>query len=81
MCGLPKKLAALQRAGVGAIIRMDEDDKNREIYASGVRNSVGLDFNPVDKSLWFTDNQVDGMGGSELWIPLVRRWPCAHGRV
>jgi len=27
-----------------------------------VRNSVGLDFNPKDKTLWFTDNQVDGMG-------------------
>ena len=27
-----------------------------------MRNSVGMDFNPKDKSLWFTDNQVDGMG-------------------
>ena len=28
----------------------------------GMRNSVGMDFNPKDKTLWFTDNQVDGMG-------------------
>jgi glucose/arabinose dehydrogenase len=41
---------------------MDRDGKNREVYAIGVRNSVGLDFNPKDKTLWFTDNQVDGMG-------------------
>ena len=27
-----------------------------------MRNSVGMDFNPKDKTLWFTDNQVDGMG-------------------
>jgi len=27
-----------------------------------VRNSVGQDFNPKDKTLWFTDNQTDGMG-------------------
>ena len=27
-----------------------------------MRNSVGLDFAPGDKTLWFTDNQVDGMG-------------------
>lgn len=48
--------------GMMGIIRMDVDGKNREIYAQGVRNSVGLDFNPKDKTLWFTDNQVDGMG-------------------
>ena len=41
---------------------MDRDGKNREVYAWGIRNSVGMDFNPKDKTLWFTDNQVDGMG-------------------
>jgi len=34
----------------------------REVYATGIRNSVGLEFNPKDKTLWFTDNQTDGMG-------------------
>ena len=47
---------------MGGIIRMDRDGKNREVFATGVRNSGGMDFNPKDKSLWFTDNQVDGMG-------------------
>jgi glucose/arabinose dehydrogenase len=56
------KLAELDKYGLAGIIRMDQNGKNREIYAHGVRNSVGLDFNPKDKSLWFTDNQVDGMG-------------------
>jgi len=32
------------------------------VFALGVRNSVGMDFNPATKELWFTDNQVDGMG-------------------
>ena len=50
------------KLGVGGIIRMDRDGANREVYAHGVRNSVGLAFNPKDKNLWFTDNQVDGMG-------------------
>ena len=54
-------LAPFTKDGIGAIIRVDADGKNRDIYANGVRNSVGLDFAP-DKSLWFTDNQVDGMG-------------------
>jgi glucose/arabinose dehydrogenase len=48
--------------GIGGVVRMDRDGKNREVYARGVRNSVGLGFNPKDKVLWFTDNQVDGMG-------------------
>ena len=56
------KEAEFVRLGVGAIIRMDRDGQNREIYASGIRNSVGLDFNPADGTLWFTDNQVDRMG-------------------
>ena len=27
-----------------------------------MRNSVGMDINPKDKTVWFTDNQTDGMG-------------------
>jgi len=48
--------------GIGGIIRVDRDGKNREVFATGVRNSVGQDFDPRTGDLWFTDNQVDGMG-------------------
>ena len=58
----PEKLDEFKKWGIGGIIRMDRDGKNREVYAWGIRNSVGMDFNPKDKTLWFTDNQVDGMG-------------------
>ncbi|MDQ4061541.1 MAG: PQQ-dependent sugar dehydrogenase [Pseudomonadota bacterium] len=51
--------------GIGGIIRMDTDGKNREVFADGVRNSVGIDFNPKNQQLWFTDNQVDGMGDNQ----------------
>jgi glucose/arabinose dehydrogenase len=57
-----EKLALYDKVGMMGIIRMDRDGKNREVFARGVRNSVGMDFNPKDKTLWFTDNQVDGMG-------------------
>lgn len=33
-----------------------------EIFAKGVRNSVGFDWHPVTKELWFTDNGRDMMG-------------------
>ena len=58
----PGKWALYATVGMGAIVRMDRDGGHREIFASGIRNSVGLDFNPGDKLLWFTDNQVDMMG-------------------
>jgi glucose/arabinose dehydrogenase len=57
-----EKLDMYKKTGIGGIIRMDRDGKNREVYAMGVRNSVGQDFHPVTGELWWTDNQVDGMG-------------------
>jgi glucose/arabinose dehydrogenase len=54
-----------RKLGIGGIIRMDRDGKNREVYAVGLRNPVGMDFNPKDKSLWTNDNQVDGMGDEQ----------------
>jgi glucose/arabinose dehydrogenase len=50
---------------IGGIVRMSREGKDREVFAWGVRNSVGMDFNPKDKTLWFTDNQVDGMGDDQ----------------
>ena len=58
-----EKVAAYDRLGIGGIIRMNAfDGSGREVFARGVRNSVGQDFNPKDGTLWWTDNQVDGMG-------------------
>jgi glucose/arabinose dehydrogenase len=57
------KLKLYDQVGIGGIVRMDAfDGSKREVYARGVRNSVGHDFNPKDGSLWFTDNQTDGIG-------------------
>jgi len=57
-----EKFDLYRKVGMGGIIRMDRDGKNREVYAVGMRNPVGMDFNPKDKTLWTNDNQVDGMG-------------------
>ena len=58
----PEKMDKYNDLGIGGIVRMDRDGRNREVYARGIRNSVGMDFNPANGELWFTDNQVDGMG-------------------
>ncbi len=57
-----EKMDLYSKTGIGGIIRIDRDGGNREVYATGIRNSVGMDFNPANGELWFTDNQVDGMG-------------------
>jgi glucose/arabinose dehydrogenase len=44
------------------IARMNPDGSAFEIYARGVRNSVGLAFHPGNGQLWFTDNGRDLMG-------------------
>ncbi len=47
------------------IIRVDPANPGDfEIYARGVRNSVGMDFDPTDGTLWFTDNGRDLMGNN-----------------
>jgi glucose/arabinose dehydrogenase len=48
--------------GIGGIISVNQDGSDRQVYTYGVRNSVGHDFHPESGELWFTDNQVDGMG-------------------
>jgi len=58
-----EKLALFNKVGIGGIVRMNPfDGSKREVYATGIRNSVGIDISPKDGSVWFTDNQTDGMG-------------------
>lgn len=57
-----EKMELYNEQGIGGIIRMSREGKEREVFARGTRNSVGMDLNPANGELWFTDNQVDGMG-------------------
>jgi glucose/arabinose dehydrogenase len=49
-------------AGFAQIRRIYADGSGDEVYASGVRNSVGLAFHPDTGELWFTDNGRDMLG-------------------
>jgi glucose/arabinose dehydrogenase len=44
------------------IQRMNADGSGREIYARGLRNSVGFDWDPRSKELWLTNNGRDMLG-------------------
>jgi len=45
-----------------SITRIKPDGSAMEVYARGVRNSVGFDWDPRTKELWFTDNGRDMLG-------------------
>jgi glucose/arabinose dehydrogenase len=45
-----------------AILRMKPDGSGREVFARGVRNTVGFDWQPGTGVLWFTDNGRDALG-------------------
>lgn len=45
-----------------SIMRMSLDGSNLEVYARGIRNTVGFDWDPQTKELWFTDNGRDMLG-------------------
>jgi glucose/arabinose dehydrogenase len=49
-------------APYASITRMNADMKGFEVFARGVRNSVGFDWDPRTKELWFTDNGRDMLG-------------------
>jgi len=46
----------------GSISRVDPKSGNMENVAMGVRNSVGFDWHPQTKQLWFTEHGRDWLG-------------------
>ena len=45
-----------------SITRMNSDGSDQEVFARGIRNSVGFDWHPETNELWFTSNGRDGWG-------------------
>jgi glucose/arabinose dehydrogenase len=54
ICDSPKPYASLTR--------INPDGTGFEIYASGIRNTVGFAWSPLTNQLWFTDNGRDELG-------------------
>jgi glucose/arabinose dehydrogenase len=73
-----------------AIVRYNADGSNEQLFATGLRNPVGLAFHPTTAALWTTVNERDWPGGGAPpdYVTEVRRgaaygWPrCfADGRT
>jgi glucose/arabinose dehydrogenase len=60
--GAPCNVCESTDKRVASIVRMRPDGSDMEAYASGVRNSVGFDWQPQSQQMWFTDNGRDNMG-------------------
>lgn len=60
--GVPCNICISDDERHGTILKLDVRTGKYSIYATGVRNSVGLAVHPDDGNLWFTDNGRDWMG-------------------
>jgi glucose/arabinose dehydrogenase len=60
--GAPCNICDSEEDIYATITRMDPDGSNMEIYAEGIRNTVGFTWHPETGNLWFTDNGRDRMG-------------------
>jgi glucose/arabinose dehydrogenase len=60
--GAPCNICESKDQIYASITRINSDGSGREIFANGVRNTVGFTWHPTTKELWFTDNGRDMMG-------------------
>jgi len=68
-----------------AILELNPDGSGKRIFASGLRNPVGMDWNPATGALWTAVNERDGLGDELVpdYITDVRAgafygWPYAY---
>ncbi|MFN5024612.1 MAG: PQQ-dependent sugar dehydrogenase [Bacteroidota bacterium] len=68
------------------IERYNDDGTGREIFATGVRNAVGMDIQPTTRKIWANNNGSDRQGNEipPEWIDVVREngfygYPFAYG--
>lgn len=60
--GAPCNICEPTKPVYASITRINADGTGFEIFAKGIRNTVGFDWNPDTKQIWFTDNGRDNMG-------------------
>jgi Raf kinase inhibitor-like YbhB/YbcL family protein len=69
------------------LLRGSPDGKSRVIFASGLRNTIGFDWQPVTGELWGFDNGIDFLGDDQQPEELNRieygkkyGWPHVFGK-
>lgn len=86
--GAPCNVCLERDPRFAAIMRMNPDGSGLEIFARGIRNTVGFDWHPQTGELWFTDNGRDWLGDNRPPDELNRApkagmhfgFPYCHGK-
>ncbi|MGO4327270.1 sorbosone dehydrogenase family protein [Cupriavidus sp. 2TAF22] len=63
--GAPCNICAPDENRYANIMKMKPDGSDLQVVARGVRNSVGFDWHPATRQLWFTDNGRDFLGDDQ----------------
>ncbi|QNL21739.1 sorbosone dehydrogenase family protein [Hyphobacterium sp. CCMP332] len=87
--GAPCNICKSENPIYASITRMDVSNAKPEIFAEGIRNTVGFTWHPETKELWFTDNGRDWLGDDEPPCELNHApkkglhfgYPYCHGGV
>lgn len=73
-------------AASASILRADLDGSNVQIFAAGLRNTLGIGWHPASGAMWGMDNGTDWLGDREPPEELNRLasgehygWPFAYG--
>jgi glucose/arabinose dehydrogenase/cytochrome c2 len=68
--------------GRADVVVFDPEGKGRQVFATGIRNCVGLAIHPATNDLWCSTNERDGLGDDLVpdYVTRVRRggfygWP------
>ena len=60
--GSPCNVCEANNDEYGTIVRSNPDGSGKEVVARGIRNSVGFDWHPGSRELWFSENGQDDLG-------------------
>ena len=60
--GAPCNICLSKDERFASLLKMDPENGATEVWAHGIRNTVGFDWHPVSGELWFTDNGRDSLG-------------------
>lgn len=63
--GAPCNICLRDDERYASIMRMNAEGSGLEVFAHGVRNTVGFDWHPTTNELWFTDNGRDWLGDNQ----------------
>ena len=78
--GAPYNIGESKDEIYASITRMNSDGSEQEVYAHGVRNTVGFTWHPDTGEMWFTDNGRDNIGGSDTSVT-DNSPPCELNRI